>query len=393
MCLDADDPDSTRLIQRERHLPHCRRSLVSPAARRRPDLRGRPQRGTTGVVAGCADLAARCVWAAMKGRALPGAVAEPLFEHFGIHVKLLIALPALVIGEAVAHGVSRKLIPYFRTSGVVADRDADRVRRHPRQSGEMARSPGAVVDHGRPRRGTQRADGPRPGFARADVGGGGAERPAQHRLRWLVARLGVASHLPVPAGVLDVADRPGVPRDAARVAARSRSGADAPGPCRRARVSRGLPRGVCLLRVCHLVHRGLPLGARGRVPPGHAPVAGADGRFAAGGHDGDWPGAPAGVPAAVEPGEEEGTPRYAALVATHGRLVRHRWILGESITRDEVLDAPELGPAVDASAMFDQVERMRAVRIGPARSGWWRCRSSCRCSPSSPCRCRSKTCC
>src|SRR5262250_1099292 len=53
------------------------------------------------------------VWAFVRGRALAGTVSEPLVEHFGIHVRLLVAVPALVIGDAVAHAISRRLIPCF----------------------------------------------------------------------------------------------------------------------------------------------------------------------------------------------------------------------------------------------------------------------------------------
>jgi hypothetical protein len=39
--------------------------------------------------------------------------------HFGVHVRFLLAVPALILGEAVAHRVSTRLIPYFLTSGVI----------------------------------------------------------------------------------------------------------------------------------------------------------------------------------------------------------------------------------------------------------------------------------
>ena len=58
-------------------------------------------------------------WALYAGRAVPGGVDEPLLMHFGVHVRFLLAVPALILGEAVAHRVSTTLIPYFLTSGVV----------------------------------------------------------------------------------------------------------------------------------------------------------------------------------------------------------------------------------------------------------------------------------
>ena len=61
------------------------------------------------------------VWAGYTGRALSGVADEPLLQHFGIHVRFLIAVPLLILGEGVAHGLTAKLIPYFLTSGLVRD--------------------------------------------------------------------------------------------------------------------------------------------------------------------------------------------------------------------------------------------------------------------------------
>lgn len=61
------------------------------------------------------------VWAAFNGRALPGTVGEPLLQHFGIHVRFLIAIPLLILAEGPAHGLTLRLIPYFRTSGLVPE--------------------------------------------------------------------------------------------------------------------------------------------------------------------------------------------------------------------------------------------------------------------------------
>src|SRR6185503_5267384 len=75
------------------------------------------------------------VWAAYKGRVLPGGVDEPLVRHFGVHVGFLLAVPALILGEAMAHRVSTTLIPYFLTSGVVP----------PEQRGAFVRILGSVA--------------------------------------------------------------------------------------------------------------------------------------------------------------------------------------------------------------------------------------------------------
>jgi hypothetical protein len=60
------------------------------------------------------------VWAAFANRALPGAAtSEPLFQHFGVTVRCLVAIPLLVIAEGVAHAMTTRLLPHFASSGLV----------------------------------------------------------------------------------------------------------------------------------------------------------------------------------------------------------------------------------------------------------------------------------
>jgi hypothetical protein len=59
------------------------------------------------------------LWAAFKGRAMPGQVAEPLLQHFGIHVRFLLAVPLLILGEGGLHRLLSRFIPHFLTSGLV----------------------------------------------------------------------------------------------------------------------------------------------------------------------------------------------------------------------------------------------------------------------------------
>ena len=62
------------------------------------------------------------VWAAVTGHALPGgAIGEPLLRHFGVHVRFLLAVPLLILGEGAAHALSTRLVPYFQTSGLVRE--------------------------------------------------------------------------------------------------------------------------------------------------------------------------------------------------------------------------------------------------------------------------------
>lgn len=55
---------------------------------------------------------------------------------------------------------------------------------------------------------------------------------------------------------------------------------------------------------------------------------------------------------------------YSALVGRQGRLVHRRWIDGEPVGAEPILEAPEIGPVADAAALYEAVERMRPVPIG-----------------------------
>ncbi|WP_198014449.1 hypothetical protein [Methylobacter marinus] len=54
---------------------------------------------------------------------------------------------------------------------------------------------------------------------------------------------------------------------------------------------------------------------------------------------------------------------YGALVGEHGRLVRRRWILGQTEVDDPLLQAEELGPVADTLALYEAVRKMRLVPI------------------------------
>src|SRR5262245_57410737 len=66
------------------------------------------------------------LWALWKHRALPGDTAEPLFAHYSIHARLLVALPALILGEGLTHGMMTRLIPHFVNSGIISEKDRPR---------------------------------------------------------------------------------------------------------------------------------------------------------------------------------------------------------------------------------------------------------------------------
>lgn len=61
------------------------------------------------------------VWAAATGHALPGEGTEPLLQHFGVHVRCLVAIPLLILAQALAHNTTTQLLPWFGRSGLIPE--------------------------------------------------------------------------------------------------------------------------------------------------------------------------------------------------------------------------------------------------------------------------------
>lgn len=61
------------------------------------------------------------IWAALNDRVLHADTGEPLFKHFGIHVRCLFAIPLFILAEAMARGVLHNIIAQFRASNIVSD--------------------------------------------------------------------------------------------------------------------------------------------------------------------------------------------------------------------------------------------------------------------------------
>jgi hypothetical protein len=64
--------------------------------------------------------------AALANRLWPGSVPEPLLQHYGVHVRFLLAVPLFIIDDALAQWVLEEIIPYFVRSGLVTDADRGR---------------------------------------------------------------------------------------------------------------------------------------------------------------------------------------------------------------------------------------------------------------------------
>ena len=61
------------------------------------------------------------VWAVATGHAIDSETGEPLLRHLGIHVRFLVALPLLILGERLARGVMAKLLPRFIQRNLVTE--------------------------------------------------------------------------------------------------------------------------------------------------------------------------------------------------------------------------------------------------------------------------------
>ncbi len=60
------------------------------------------------------------LWAAAHDRLLAAPSGEPLLWHYGIHVRCLVAIPLLILSEAVALAVTRRIVPQFVSTGLVS---------------------------------------------------------------------------------------------------------------------------------------------------------------------------------------------------------------------------------------------------------------------------------
>jgi hypothetical protein len=61
------------------------------------------------------------LWSQIEGSEIHSQINEPLLRHFGIHARFLVAIPLIIFGEGMMHGVVTKLIPYFYSSGLIRD--------------------------------------------------------------------------------------------------------------------------------------------------------------------------------------------------------------------------------------------------------------------------------
>jgi hypothetical protein len=61
------------------------------------------------------------VWAVLNDRLVHATTGEPLLRHFGIHVRCLVAIPLFILAEAMAAGVLGKIVGQFRANDIISD--------------------------------------------------------------------------------------------------------------------------------------------------------------------------------------------------------------------------------------------------------------------------------
>lgn len=302
------------------------------------------------------------IWASIQGRAIGDAVAEPLLSHFGIHVRCLVAIPLLVLAEAVSHGITTRLIPQFLRAGLVPESQRERffeilrgvVRLRDRTmpwvilggiaGALMLVSPSPASEHEL----IWASEPEQSGFSFGAFWFVWVMRPifTVLMLAWLwrlflafllcarLARLDLAlvpTHADGAGGLgfleaLPIAFSPVVLALSVVLASRWSHGV----------VYHGV----------HVAELRMPMIAFGVVVLVLflAPLL-------------PWQRA---LAAAKRRAELE----YGALVAEHGRLVRRRWILRESVGDAPILSAPEIGPVADTFPLYEAARKMRIVPLG-----------------------------
>jgi hypothetical protein len=305
------------------------------------------------------------IWALLSRRAFPGEVAEPLLQHFGVHVRCLLAIPLLLIAEVAGDLFPRRLLPYFITSGLVQDETKPRflgIIRAAERMRESWTAWGGVL-----------------GFTILFTLAGSYDSAHVHEIIWANSEGGDPSSLGFAGWWYLFVVRP-IFTFLLLVW-----------------LWRLLVCAVLLWRISRLDLRLVPthpdrlggLGFLEDLPVIFSPVVFAMSAVIASrwGHDVLYHQAQVNslkVPLAVfvvgllvvilaplaffsrslRRLKNQSLLEYGALVGQHGRLVRRRWIAGEAIADAPLLQAAELGPVIDTVAMYEVVAGIRVVPIG-----------------------------
>ena len=307
------------------------------------------------------------VWAWWAGRALPeqGQAAEPLLQHFGVHARLLLGIPLLILAEAVAQRIMARLIPQFVHAGIVPPAEVSRFRAVLARTARLrnASLPWAIIV----------------GIAFAWAFTGTVVHRA-HELLWAtesgsVASLGFGGWWYVYVGrPVFLALLLGWLWRVVLLAV----------------TLKGIAKLDLVIVPTHPDRAG-GLGFVERFPAAFGIVAFVSTMVIAGGwaHDAEFHGLDVHSlfpmmgaalvvalvvylsPYLVFAGplgraKKQALLDYGALVARHGTAVRSKWILGDAKLDAPLLSAPEIGPVADTLSLYEAVKRMRPVPLGKA---------------------------
>jgi hypothetical protein len=303
-------------------------------------------------------------WALFAGRALRGALDEPLLQHFGVTVRCLVAIPLLVLAEAAAHAHTARIGPYFVRSGLVGPEVLPRFREivHGVARLRSATLPWVLIaglvtawtlfDQSAAHSHELRWAETDPGLP-AHLGFGGwwfwiVVRPIFTALLlawlWRIALLWV---LLGRIARLDLALVPTHPDRAAGLGFLEKL------PSAFSLVALGLSAVFASLWAHEVVYHEVSVQAL--APQMGALIAILLALFVS---------PLLAFAPSLAAARQRALLDYGVLVGEHGRRVRRRWIEGEAVPEDGLLEAPELGPVADTIALYDAVKAMRAAPIG-----------------------------
>jgi hypothetical protein len=297
---------------------------------------------------------------------MPGGEApEPLLQHFGIHARLLLALPLFLVAEASVQGALRRIVPQFVSSGVVGEAALPAFREILRDAARRHRSPLALAIV--------------VGLTALSAWSAGGAPERNHELNWALETIAGAPSLDFGAFWFNWVSRPVFLL--VLYAWLWRLGLLAFTFARIARLE-------LRLAPTHPDRAG-GLAFIEALPAGLAPLFFGLSVVIAGrwGHDAVYHGLdvrtlqiPAGVLVAASVGiglapllvfvprlhalRRASLAAYGALLGEYGRLFERRWIRRERVDDAPILEAPEIGPVADAVSLYEAVSHMRAVPIG-----------------------------
>jgi hypothetical protein len=302
------------------------------------------------------------VAALVSRRAFEGT--EPLLQHFGVHVRCLVAIPLFILAEPLAERVGRLIISYFLSSGLVKDSERAAFVEIVESSRRLLRSRWALLGV--------------VAFVALQAYQAVQGLAHMHEIHgWAMSDGG--RHLGFAAWWFLLVARPIY------------------GILLFAWIWRLLVTVVLLWRISRLDLQLVPthpdgcggLGFLQRMPTAFAPVILASSAVLAGrwAHDVLYHQVPVqslylpmGIFVALALAlflapllvfvpnllalKRRSLLAYGALVGRHGRLVERRWVRGETVTDDGLLEAPELGPVADTLTLYEAIGKLRAAPIG-----------------------------